>query len=151
MPLTEENRDEDDLVNLKHPPAIQSHRQMHRLKSGLKGKGLFIANQESQIMARQLLTQPPALQNMRPSAQQHPRPSGGSDQKPRAENQQRLQHAQEQHFAVMLQNQQNQQNQQRGPGVAEHRPQLRTSFTKENNRAENPLCKSFDGKVKQAF
>jgi len=51
----------------------------------------------------------------------------------------------------MLQNQQNQQNQQKGPGAAEHRPQLRTSFTKENNRAENPLCKSFDGKVKQAL
>jgi len=149
MPLTEENRDEDDLVNLKHPPAIQSHRQVHRLKSGIKGKGLFITNQESQSAARQPVALAAAPQNMRPPAQQQPRPSAVSEQNQRAENQQRMQQTQEQHFAVMLQNQQHLGNSQKGP--SEHRPQLRASFTKENGKAEHPLCKSFDGKVKQAL
>ena len=48
--LTEENRDEDDLVNLRNPAPIQSHRQVHRLKSVVKGRGVFIANQESANM-----------------------------------------------------------------------------------------------------
>ena len=30
-PLTEENLDEDDLVNLVNPPPITNHRESHRL------------------------------------------------------------------------------------------------------------------------
>ena len=44
MALTEENRNEDDLCNLKNPPPIQTHRKTHRLKSGIKGKGMIVAN-----------------------------------------------------------------------------------------------------------
>lgn len=46
--LTEENKDEEDLVNLRNPAPIQSHRQMHRLKSGVKGRGMIVANPEQQ-------------------------------------------------------------------------------------------------------
>ena len=39
-PLAEENLDEDDLINLQNPPAINSHRETRQLKSGLKGSRL---------------------------------------------------------------------------------------------------------------
>ena len=36
-PLEEENRDEDDLVNLNNPAPIMNHRQFRQTKSNIKG------------------------------------------------------------------------------------------------------------------
>jgi hypothetical protein len=36
-PLTEENADEDDLVNLQNPPPIMNHRQQRMVKPIVKG------------------------------------------------------------------------------------------------------------------
>lgn len=36
-PLAEENRDEDDLVNLQNPPMIMNHRQQIQVKPIVKG------------------------------------------------------------------------------------------------------------------